>query len=194
MKALFTLTFALALAATAVHAGTLKLDSYGTGFGKQELGITVISDPITITNFGTPTTLQLPLQVSGPGASQFSIIQPATATLGDGESVIFRVRFQPTAVGAYEAKIVINSNATNSSIETSYAGACVTGPPSPTEIAAALLLGERIKDALVSKGVDPDKISLEREERPYQSLECAGHAPGERDGSGPAFVVVVPLV
>ena len=146
MKILFTLLFALIVATTAAHAGTLKLESLGYNFGSCELGIISTSDPITITNYGTPTTLQLPLQPTGPHASQFSIIQPATATLGDGESVTFRVVFHPNAVGSYDTKVFINSNAAEPSIETSYSGAGVTGPPSPSEIPTAFTYQGKLTD------------------------------------------------
>ncbi len=71
---------------------------------------------------------------------------------------------------------------------------CREGGASAAEVDAALLLGQRIKDAFISKGIAPEKIALDAEVDPYGSIECAGRVEGERDGSGPAFVVVVPLI
>jgi hypothetical protein len=71
---------------------------------------------------------------------------------------------------------------------------CREGVASAAEVDAALLLGQRIKDAFISKGIAPEKITLEAAVDAYGSVECAGRVEGERDGSGPAFVVVIPLV
>jgi hypothetical protein len=71
---------------------------------------------------------------------------------------------------------------------------CREGVASAAEVDAALLLGQRINDAFLAKGIAPEKIELGLEVDPYGSIECGGSSVGEREGSGAAFVVVVPLI
>jgi hypothetical protein len=71
---------------------------------------------------------------------------------------------------------------------------CREGTASAAEVDTALLLGQRIKDAFISKGIAPEKIALDTDVDSNGSVECARRVEGELDGSGPAFVVVVPLV
>jgi hypothetical protein len=71
---------------------------------------------------------------------------------------------------------------------------CREGVASAADVDAAQLLGRRLKDAFISKGIAPEKIVLEPQVDPRGSIECGGRVQGEREGSGPAFVVVVPLI
>jgi hypothetical protein len=59
-----------------------------------------------------------------------------------------------------------------------------------SEREAAVLLASRIQDAFASKGIAAEKIVRGTDVDPQNALDCGGRIIGERDDSGPIFVVV----
>jgi hypothetical protein len=83
--------------------------SDNTDFGQQLLG-TSRTMSYTIVNSGSQPLALTAVTLSGPNASQFSIVKQPKASLAAGESTTFEIAFTPSAVGAYSATVTIGSD------------------------------------------------------------------------------------
>ena len=87
----------------------------GTRFGQVPANGGAYGRRFIITNTGPgPFRLTGPITISGVAAGDFSIItdNPNSLIIPAGSSVMFRIRFSPTAVGLRKAKVTIYSDTT----------------------------------------------------------------------------------
>jgi photosystem II stability/assembly factor-like uncharacterized protein len=103
-------------------------------FGKVIFGNTgEISKPqtITLTNSSTEVVTMFGQSFGGPAASDFSITSQGTtcgATLGARKKCNYAIVFQPGALGAGNALVMISNNAANSPQIASLSGTGIAGP------------------------------------------------------------------
>ena len=125
---------------------TLASIATGTDFGRAEAGVQMVTHTFTIANDGTdPLSLSgVPvIQITGPGAGDFSIVaQPPNSIAGSG-SVTFQIVFIPTVVGTRTATVNISSDDTDEgSYQFAITGTGLTQSPeigvSPSSIANTL--------------------------------------------------------
>jgi hypothetical protein len=90
-------------------------EALGNDFGEiLWIGAVSAERTFVITNKGTANlTLTLPITVSGVDSADFTITQPASSTLGIGQSVTFTITCDPSAIGVKTGLVSIVNNDTS---------------------------------------------------------------------------------
>jgi len=92
-------------ASTYLSNGAFTLD-----LGAQELGASSASFGFTVLNEGTDTLKRVLASISGPHASDFSVVQLSQPNLAISASRVLNVAFKPTGIGTRSATLHITSN------------------------------------------------------------------------------------
>ncbi len=103
-------------------AAQLSPSSSSVSFGPVAVGSTT-SELVTLTVAGTKNVTISSATASGAG---FTVSSPANITLAPGQSVTISVGFQPKTTGNATGKLLVSSNASNSSLQIALAGEGVT--------------------------------------------------------------------
>ncbi len=104
--------------ASSAQASQLSPSTSGVNFGNVAVNSST-SQLITVTVAGTENVTISGVTVSGTG---FSVSAPANKTLTPGQSVTISVGFSPTTAGSVNGKVLVSSNATNSSLQIALSG------------------------------------------------------------------------
>lgn len=92
-------------ASTYLSNGAFTLD-----LGAQELGASSASYGFTVLNEGTDTLKRVLASISGPHASDFSVVQLSQPNMAIAASQVLNVAFKPTGTGTRSATLHITSN------------------------------------------------------------------------------------
>ncbi|MES2595078.1 MAG: choice-of-anchor D domain-containing protein [Verrucomicrobiota bacterium] len=92
-------------------AGAERTDNTGThGFGNVNTGSSSSAQTFTIENKGSANLTLGTVTLTGTDPGQFSVTQPASATLAANATTTFTVTFSPTSIGTKSAVVNIASN------------------------------------------------------------------------------------
>ena len=109
----------------------------GTDFSNTPIGGAGVQSSFTISNTGEDP-LQLtgtsPIEIVGTNAADFSVTTQPESTVNGGQSVIFTIKFTPSALGQRDATVRILSNDSNESEFTFAIQGYGEEPPSAQEI------------------------------------------------------------
>jgi hypothetical protein len=112
-------------------AGTHLTSGGGVGFGNAAVAPIPVSKTFIIRNGGARDLTGLAVSVGGASAADFSLTQPAVATLGALETTTFTVFFSPSALGTRQVTLEITSNdADENPFTLALSGIGVALPPS----------------------------------------------------------------
>lgn len=101
----------------------LSPSSSGVAFGNVAVG-TSASELVTITAAGSQSVTISSVTTSGTG---FTVSPQSNVVLAPSQSLTISVGFQPKSTGSAAGKLLVASNAANSSLDISLSGAGVTG-------------------------------------------------------------------
>jgi Tol biopolymer transport system component len=96
-----------------VNSDTTPSSSDHTDFGSTPIDGSTITRTFTIENKGTANLLlngNPIVQITGTGASDFSVTLLPSSTISAGESTTFQIKFDPSASGARTATVAIPNN------------------------------------------------------------------------------------
>ena len=108
--------------------GPVTLSAYSLAFGSTITGTWSASQTVIVTNTGTAVVTITSIAVTGANASQFVIANSCGTSLAVGATCTIHGHFQPTALAAITASVIITDNAATSPQTIALNG---TGIPEP---------------------------------------------------------------
>jgi hypothetical protein len=143
---------------------------------------------LVINNTGTTPIHLSPLQISGPGAADYSLIQAPSSVIAAGSTTSFTLKFDPSATGARPATVSIPNDSvlSNYNIAINGAGVDVQGlaAAAPGSIEAVTVQGLSLDGTVSASVVLTDSSGQESELAPI---------PVTRSGASSSFTFAVPL-
>jgi len=117
--------------------GPVTLSEYSLAFGSTITGTWSASQTVVVTNTGTAALTITSIAVTGANASQFDMANSCGTSLAVNATCTIHGHFQPTALGAMTANVVITDNATTSPQTIPLTGTGIPVPVtlSPTSVA-----------------------------------------------------------
>ena len=117
--------------------GPVTLSSYSLAFGSTITGTWSASQTVIVTNTGTAALTIASIAVTGTNASQFDMANSCGTSLAVAATCTIHGHFQPTALGAMTAKVVITDSAATSPQTLALTGTGIPVPVtlSPTSVA-----------------------------------------------------------
>jgi len=101
---------------------TVSLSATNLSFGTESIGLSTVSQTVTLTNTGGTTLNISSINISGAGAPSFVMANSCGLTVAAGANCTIHGHFAPTAVGTQSATITITDNAGNSPESISLSG------------------------------------------------------------------------
>jgi Bacterial Ig-like domain (group 3)/Abnormal spindle-like microcephaly-assoc'd, ASPM-SPD-2-Hydin len=134
-----TPSFSFTFTGNGIQTAAVLLTPSTLNFGKEVVGGTTSSQPVTLKNTGNG-----PLNISGMGISgPFTQTTTCGASLAAGTTCVFTVKFSPTAAGAASGLITFTGNAAGGgSFAVGLSGTGATGP-TPQAVPASLTFGNQ---------------------------------------------------
>ena len=103
-------TQTVALSGMGLQPASFAISPTSLDFSSQQPGVQSAAQTITITNRGGVSMTGIGLQISGPGAPDYSIVaKTCAATLSSGEYCTVQIAFTPLDTGDVAAMLVISS-------------------------------------------------------------------------------------
>jgi hypothetical protein len=131
-------SFTFKFTGNGIQTAGVSLTPSMLNFGKEVVGGTTGTQPVTLKNTGTSVLNISGMAITGP----FTQTTTCTATLAAGATCTFTVAFKPTVAGPGSGLITFTGNAAGGQFAVGLAGTGATGP-APQAVPASLTFGNQ---------------------------------------------------